>query len=130
MKRKDLVVELSHYRIGEGPAGWDAQTFIFRNLEPVAARVTGARVSKKHRAVLVLEDAYEESSAWGESKLKAHLPEARETNFLRALGPAGSQRSAHGFTPGDSNMVTLLTKGVTRVSDVEFIWEWADGQKH
>lgn len=50
--------------------------------------------------------------------------------FLRALDPAGSTRHPHGLHPEDSNSIILLTKRVTHVSEVEFMWERADGRKH
>lgn len=129
MKRKPLVFEKSISDATNELSGWSYIQIAVRNLEPVGARITGVKVKHKHQRILTRADAYSEAqNPFGErTTLKADLPELRQTDIVRHVGPCGATQSQSGSSPGDTIYLSVYVKGVDRLEDVEIVWQWADG---
>jgi hypothetical protein len=130
MRRKAPVFEarIPHpWRDGEDWLEWEITC---RNLEPVSLLIKGARGRPRQSAILDRQEAYiERIGGFGDLVLiDGPLPQDRESSFRYLVGPVGTQRSESGYSPGDTVWLRLLTKGISAVSEIEFLWEWSDGK--
>lgn len=124
MKRKPIVWELgdpSRSNCGR----WTLHYLIVRNFEPVGARITGAKAKPRRGILLLQQRAQNQRDEYGNASGFDDTEAARQISFEHPIQPFGSVTSLQGRGPVQT--IGLFTKGISKASDLELKWEWADG---
>jgi len=130
MKRKTPALEIGWINSESKIPGWEHPSFVVRNLEHVGLMVRGLRAKRGASVYLDHETRTGEVGDFGERATAETLPEKREALFPQPVKvePLGTPQSQSGRV-GDTLHLWLYTKGVRSSTDLELLWEWADGQK-
>lgn len=132
MKRKELVVEIALTGPSADLPGWEDANIVVRNLELVAAKNIAINVKKRGQRILTRNDAFDETGpAFAlEPTIKAELPVLQRCSIMRSINPQGTPERPQGFSPSDTIYIRVFVQEVSKVSDFEVEWEWADGKPH